>query len=110
MFLYGFFYLHINIGKAAKLWDFLGNRFLLGYTGKVEGSQQWKDAVQRVRRFKGVVMAIGGTDTGKSTLVRQLLAQALTPKRVIAVVDADMGQSSFGPPTCMSLTLWKKPR
>jgi len=75
----------------------------------MENPNQWKDGGQRVRRFKGVVMVIGGTDTGKSTLIRQLLAQALTPKRRIAIVDADMGQSSFGPPTCMSLTLWKNP-
>jgi len=75
----------------------------------MESPSQWKDGGQRVRRFKGVVMVIGGTDTGKSTLIRQLLAQALTPKRRIAIVDADMGQSSFGPPTCMSLTLWKSP-
>ena len=75
----------------------------------MESPSQWRNGCQRVRRFKGVVMVIGGTDTGKSTLVRQLLAQALTPKCRIAIVDADMGQSSFGPPTCMSLTIWETP-
>ena len=73
----------------------------------MERSRQHKEGRQRDDQFKGVVMVIGGTDTGKTYLIRQLLAQALTKKGLVALVDADMGQSSFGPPSCMSLTLWK---
>jgi polynucleotide 5'-hydroxyl-kinase GRC3/NOL9 len=51
----------------------------------------------------GVALAIGKMNTGKSTLVRYLLERALETGRRAAVVDADIGQTGFGPPTCMTL-------
>jgi len=41
---------------------------------------------------------LGGTDTGKTTLIERLLKD-LVPRYSVAVVDCDVGQSHVGPPT-----------
>jgi len=45
-----------------------------------------------------ITLFLGGVDTGKSTLIRKV-------HRLIGggVLDADLGQSEIGPPTCVSL-------
>ncbi|MGQ0848975.1 MAG: Clp1/GlmU family protein [Actinomycetota bacterium] len=51
------------------------------------------------------VMLIGALDTGKTTMARRLIEQALMRGRSIGYVDADIGQSTVGPPTCAALRL-----
>ena len=51
----------------------------------------------------GVVMMTGATDTGKTSLARQLLHAAVDQGMVAAYVDADVGQTTVGPPTCVGL-------
>lgn len=46
------------------------------------------------------IMVIGGSDTGKTTLV-EAIAGLLSRKTETAVLDLDMGQSHIGPPTTM---------
>lgn len=46
---------------------------------------------------KSVVLFLGATDTGKTTLIRQLHQQLGGE-----VIDADVGQSWLGPPACIS--------
>ena len=58
---------------------------------------------ERVVGESGVVMLIGGPDTGKTTLARFLLRDALARARKIAFVDADIGTSTVGPPACVGL-------
>ncbi len=67
---------------------------------------EWTELGERIVEKVGIALVIGKTDAGKSTLIRYLLRLALDRGRRVAVVDADVGQASFGPPTCMSLTLW----
>lgn len=51
----------------------------------------------------GVVLVIGASDVGKTTLVTQL-ASALSQRGAsVGVVDADLGQSAIGPPTTVGL-------
>jgi polynucleotide 5'-hydroxyl-kinase GRC3/NOL9 len=45
-----------------------------------------------------VVMLLGGSDTGKTTLAERL-ADLLAASGPVAIVDTDMGQSHIGPPT-----------
>jgi len=53
----------------------------------------------------GVVMLMGAPDTGKSTLARQILTAALARGQTVGYVDADIAQTTVGPPTCIGLRL-----
>jgi len=55
---------------------------------------------------KCVIMLIGGSDTGKTSLVERI-ADWLARSGAVAVVDADMGQSHIGPPTTIGWGLVK---
>jgi polynucleotide 5'-kinase involved in rRNA processing len=59
--------------------------------------------VEDLSRQGGVVMLIGGPDTGKTTLARRVLAEAVRAGKSAAYVDADVGQTTCGPPTCVGL-------
>ncbi|MBU1866842.1 MAG: AAA family ATPase [Actinobacteria bacterium] len=54
-------------------------------------------------RRRGVVMLIGAPDTGKTTFARRLLREAVAAGRTAAYVDADVDQSTTGPPACVGL-------
>jgi len=56
-------------------------------------------------RIGGVVMLMGAPDTGKTSLARKILSEALAKGKPAAFVDADVGQSTVGPPTCVGLKL-----
>lgn len=51
----------------------------------------------------GVSMLIGGLDTGKTTMALRAAHQAVTEGRTVVVVDADVGNSTIGPPACVGL-------
>jgi polynucleotide 5'-hydroxyl-kinase GRC3/NOL9 len=52
-----------------------------------------------------VVLFLGGVDVGKTTLIKSIHSQIGGE-----VVDADVGQSSIGPPTCISCGTYQKVR
>lgn len=58
---------------------------------------------ERVIGEHGTVMLIGAPDTGKTTLARLLLGDALLARRTVAFVDADIGTPTVGPPACVGL-------
>ncbi len=58
---------------------------------------------------RGVVMLTGATDTGKTSFARQLLAGAVEGGIAAAYVDADVGQTTVGPPTCVGLRWLSRP-
>jgi len=51
---------------------------------------------------EGIVVVLGGADTGKTTLCTFLSNYLLSEDRQVAVVDADIGQTDLGPPTTMA--------
>ena len=61
--------------------------------------------VEEAVRGKETVLLVGGLDTGKTSLARQLLAAALEAGRPGAYLDADLGQKSVGPPTAVTAKL-----
>jgi polynucleotide 5'-hydroxyl-kinase GRC3/NOL9 len=54
-------------------------------------------------RAARVVLVLGASDTGKTSLVDRLAGALVADGRVVAVVDADLGQSVIGPPTTVGL-------
>lgn len=50
------------------------------------------------------IMVLGGTDTGKTTLV-ECLADLLSKSGPVGFLDLDMGQSTVGPPTTVAWAL-----
>jgi polynucleotide 5'-hydroxyl-kinase GRC3/NOL9 len=59
--------------------------------------------IEDLTRRSGVVLLLGAADTGKTTFARQLLAAAIAAGKRAAFVDADIGESTVGPPTCVGL-------
>jgi len=54
-----------------------------------------------------VIMVLGASDTGKTTLIEDLLG-FLLEKYTVGVVDADLGQSHIGPPTTIAWVIFQK--
>jgi polynucleotide 5'-hydroxyl-kinase GRC3/NOL9 len=50
-----------------------------------------------------IVLLLGDSDSGKTSLTTWLAAQLARPEHPVAVVDADLGQSRIGPPTTVGL-------
>ena len=66
--------------------------------------QRWTKVCETVASDPGIAMVIGTSDSGKTTWVKaaaQRLVQA--GKLPVAIVDADIGQSTIGPPTTVAL-------
>ena len=58
---------------------------------------------------RGLVMIIGASDTGKSTLARYLFQLWCRQGRRAAYLDGDVGQSTLGLPTTMTVALTSAP-
>lgn len=70
----------------------------------------WAQSVQALLDFPGVAMVLGAPDTGKTTRVADAaLHLAGAGGLPVAIVDADIGQSTIGPPTTIALSLIKRP-
>jgi polynucleotide 5'-kinase involved in rRNA processing len=63
--------------------------------------------VARAVASGGVSMLIGGLDTGKTTLALDAVRLALAAGKVAVLVDADVGNSLVGPPTCVSMKVFR---
>ncbi len=66
-------------------------------------NQDWRKLANQIVKSQQVVLVIGATDTGKSTLCRFLADYALAAGLKVACVDADIGQSRIGPPTTVGM-------
>jgi polynucleotide 5'-hydroxyl-kinase GRC3/NOL9 len=68
----------------------------------------WKAALDDLRQARTILL-LGATDTGKTTFLTWLANILLVQERRIAIVDADVGQSSLGPPTTIGLSVVAEP-
>jgi polynucleotide 5'-hydroxyl-kinase GRC3/NOL9 len=66
---------------------------------------EWMQATRAILARPGVVVLLGGSDSGKTTLARILAGAWTTAGRTVGLVDGDIGQSSVGPPTTVGLTI-----
>lgn len=69
---------------------------------------EWSSVGRKIIKKPGAVLVMGRVNSGKSTLTRFLVQQGRDQGRRVSVVDADLGQASFGPPTCISLCFWSQ--
>jgi polynucleotide 5'-kinase involved in rRNA processing len=62
-----------------------------------------EEAYERLLAAPGVVFLLGGIDTGKTTFGVELVRRAVDAGVPAAIVDADVVQSTVGPPTTVGL-------
>lgn len=55
----------------------------------------------------GIILALGASDTGKTTLIFAL-AKKLSQNFPVAIVDSDLGQSRIGPPSTVGWSIVEK--
>jgi len=71
---------------------------------EIDVPADWADAARRLAEGRPRrVLVLGPPDAGKSTLCRFLLHEAAAAGRAVALVDADVGQKTVGPPACVTL-------
>ena len=66
---------------------------------------EWERAAEAVLERPGVVVLLGASDSGKTTLGRMLTEGWRAAGKTVGLVDADIGQSSLGPPTTIGLAI-----
>ena len=72
--------------------------------GEVEIPSSWESL--DLSSAGGVVLVVGATDTGKTTLARYLMGRLRDHHQRVAFLDGDMGQATLGPPTTMTVALF----
>lgn len=72
-------------------------------------AEQSFESLARDLSQPGVYMLIGGLDTGKTTLAMQAIRNAVSAGHTAALVDADVGRTTVGPPACIGLRIFDKP-
>jgi polynucleotide 5'-hydroxyl-kinase GRC3/NOL9 len=71
--------------------------------------EHYQAVIDRVVSTAGVVVLIGGLDTGKSSFGRAIVRAAVGAGRRSAYVDADLGNKTVGPPGCVTLRMIETP-
>ncbi len=92
----------ISLGTNAGVQEVAGNTI----------PPSWVDIAQTLLSMEKkptVILIIGKIDSGKSSLCTYLVNQLVVPKRNIAVLDGDIGQSDIGPPGTIGYAVTSKP-
>ena len=79
---------------------------MIGSSPSLEILPEWVRAAERVLEHPGVVVLLGASDSGKTTLGRILTEIWTTAGRTVGLVDGDIGQSSIGPPATVGLEVF----
>ena len=66
-------------------------------------------AVEQAVARRGTTLLVGGLDSGKTTLARRIARAGLEAGLTVGVLDADVGQSTVGPPTTVGLRMCRRP-
>jgi polynucleotide 5'-hydroxyl-kinase GRC3/NOL9 len=70
---------------------------------KILPEPEWDSLLSVLRKQQGTVMLLGATDSGKTTLARYIVESLVTGRLPTSLIDADIGQSSIGPPGTISM-------
>jgi len=71
--------------------------------------EAWQQAAEAIQAESGIVMILGASNVGKTTLLKYLLERLCRQNQRVAVVDADIGQSTLGPPATISSVVFESP-
>ena len=82
-----------------------GTKAIDGGDASLYTMEEHERALDRLLTAPGVVFLLGSIDTGKTTFGLELAARATSAGIPTAIVDADIGQSTVGPPTTVGLKL-----
>lgn len=63
------------------------------------------EAIERLAAEPGRIFVIGGVDSGKTTFTDRLARAGVEAGHDVGIVDADLGQSTIGPPTTVGLKI-----
>ncbi len=75
----------------------------------MDQSEPYVSLRERVIGERGVVAVIGAANTGKTTMARLLLRDALQAGRSVAFIDADVAVPTVGAPACVALRWVRSP-
>jgi len=81
----------------------------LNNSGEITPEPSWETLCRELKGGKAVIILLGNTDTGKSTLAEYLVRRTISEKTPIALVDADVGQSRLGLPGTIGLKIFREP-
>jgi polynucleotide 5'-kinase involved in rRNA processing len=70
--------------------------------------QRHHDAIEALAARPGRVFVVGGVDSGKTTFARRLARAGVEAGHVAAIVDADLAQSTIGPPGTVGLKVMRE--
>jgi polynucleotide 5'-kinase involved in rRNA processing len=65
----------------------------------------YDDIIARAVALRGTTMLVGGLDSGKTTLARRIARAGLDAGLLVGLLDADVGQSTIGPPATVGLRM-----
>ena len=86
--------LQVSLGDVASRREFTGTTI----------PSSWENLANTTLELPNPkILAIGTTDSGKSTLCTYLTNMLLEKYRRVSVIDADVGQSDIGPPATIGL-------
>jgi polynucleotide 5'-hydroxyl-kinase GRC3/NOL9 len=74
---------------------------------EISAPEEWYALLDVWKEEKGIVILLGATNTGKSSLAKFLILNLCQRGLKIALVDADVGQSTLGPPATIVLAMFK---
>ncbi len=73
---------------------------------KIVPGPEWFEIAERLERHAGKILLIGASDTGKTSLSRFLVETLVRSGREVCLLDADIGQSTIGPPATVSMRFY----
>jgi polynucleotide 5'-hydroxyl-kinase GRC3/NOL9 len=73
----------------------------------ISAPKEWFALLDVLTEEKGMAILLGGTDTGKTALANFLIFNLCQRGLRVALVDADIGQSTLGPPATIGLAEFK---
>jgi polynucleotide 5'-hydroxyl-kinase GRC3/NOL9 len=93
---------NVSLGGNASMQETEGNTIPASWNKPVE-------AVLAVQKRPVVIMVLGQTDSGKSSLCTYIVNKLVDGKSKVAVLDGDLGQSDIGPSAALGYAVTSKP-